>query len=48
MRLVRQEPLDENDEIAEAVWLPCRQAMARMTYESERELVARLFAMQSK
>jgi 8-oxo-dGTP pyrophosphatase MutT (NUDIX family) len=43
MSLVRQEPLEENDEITEAIWLPIPQAIARMTYESERELVARSF-----
>jgi 8-oxo-dGTP pyrophosphatase MutT (NUDIX family) len=42
MRLVRQRPLEENDEITEAIWLPLPEAIARMTYESERELVARL------
>ena len=41
MRLVRQMPLEENDEVSEAIWLPIPQAMARMSYESERELVAR-------
>jgi 8-oxo-dGTP pyrophosphatase MutT (NUDIX family) len=42
MRLVRQRPLEENDEITEAIWLPLPEAIARMTYQSERELVARL------
>jgi 8-oxo-dGTP pyrophosphatase MutT (NUDIX family) len=41
MALVRQEALAPNDEIAEAVWLPVPEAIARMSYESERELVAR-------
>jgi 8-oxo-dGTP pyrophosphatase MutT (NUDIX family) len=39
MRLVRQMPLEKNDEVSEAIWLPVSQAMARMSYESERELV---------
>jgi 8-oxo-dGTP diphosphatase len=43
MRLVRQMPLEENDEVSEAMWLPLPQAMARMSYESERELVERTF-----
>jgi 8-oxo-dGTP diphosphatase len=43
MSLVRQRPLEENDEIIDAVWLPIPEAIARMTYESERELVARTF-----
>ena len=43
MSLVRQKPLEENDEITEAIWLPISEAIARMTYESERELVARSF-----
>ena len=42
MRLVRQMLLEENDEITEAIWLPLPEAIARMTYQSERELVARL------
>jgi 8-oxo-dGTP diphosphatase len=41
MSFVRQEPLEPNDEIAEAIWWPLPEAIARMTYESERELVAR-------
>lgn len=44
MSLVRQEPLEPNDEIAEASWVPLPEAIARMTYDSERELVARSFA----
>jgi 8-oxo-dGTP pyrophosphatase MutT (NUDIX family) len=43
MSLVRQMPLEENEEIAEAIWLPISDAIARMTYESERDLVARSF-----
>jgi 8-oxo-dGTP pyrophosphatase MutT (NUDIX family) len=44
MRLVRQTPLEENDEITEAIWMPLSEAIPRMTYQSERELVARLLA----
>jgi 8-oxo-dGTP pyrophosphatase MutT (NUDIX family) len=43
MRLVRQMPLEENDEVSEAIWLPIARATARMSYESERELVGRAF-----
>ncbi|MGI9073509.1 MAG: NUDIX hydrolase [Bryobacteraceae bacterium] len=43
MRLVSQPHLDENDEIASAIWLPVREAVAMMTYDSERKLVARSF-----
>jgi len=43
MSLLRQEPLEESEEIAEAIWLPMREALARLTYQSERELVARSF-----
>jgi 8-oxo-dGTP pyrophosphatase MutT (NUDIX family) len=45
MKLVQQEPLNENDEIARVIWLPVPEAIAQMTYEAERELVARSFAM---
>jgi 8-oxo-dGTP pyrophosphatase MutT (NUDIX family) len=48
MRLVRQERLEENDEIARAIWLPVQEAIAQMTYEAERELVARSFGMKLK
>src|SRR5438105_15139804 len=41
MSLVRQEALEPNDEITEAVWLPLSEAIARLTYQSERELVTR-------
>jgi|SRR5690348_12236682 8-oxo-dGTP pyrophosphatase MutT (NUDIX family) len=44
MRLVRQTPLEENDEITEAIWMPLPEAIRRMTYQSERELVARSLA----
>jgi 8-oxo-dGTP pyrophosphatase MutT (NUDIX family) len=44
MRLVRQTPLEENDEITEAIWMPFPEAIPRMTYQSERELVARSLA----
>ncbi|MFL6351034.1 MAG: NUDIX hydrolase [Bryobacteraceae bacterium] len=47
MRLVSQERLDANDEIAETVWLRVPAAMARMSYESERGLVARSLAIQN-
>ena len=45
MRLLRQEHLDENDEIARAIWLPVQEAVALMTYESERQLAARTFGV---
>ena len=45
MSLVRQDPLEPNDEIAAAVWWPLPEAIARMTYESERELVQLLSAI---
>lgn len=41
MSVVRQEPLEPNEEIAEAIWWPLPEAIALMTYESERRLVAR-------
>lgn len=41
MRLVRQTHQEPDEEITEAIWLPVPEAMARMTYESERQLVAR-------
>lgn len=39
MTAVTQAQLDEQEEVAEAVWLPIPQALERLTYELEREVL---------
>ena len=41
MSVVEEGALDDQDVVAEAVWLPIGEAMRKLTYERDRELLAR-------
>jgi 8-oxo-dGTP pyrophosphatase MutT (NUDIX family) len=41
MSVVEEGALGEQDEVAEAVWLPVAEAMGKLTYERDRELLQR-------
>ncbi|HET8546820.1 MAG TPA: NUDIX domain-containing protein [Bryobacteraceae bacterium] len=43
MSVVEQHAPEHSEEVAEAVWLQPQEALRRLTYEGERELIARLF-----
>jgi 8-oxo-dGTP diphosphatase len=42
MSVVEEGALGDQDEVAEAVWLPIAEAMGRLTYERDRELLSRI------
>lgn len=43
-RYVRGDPADHDDEIEDARWMPLEQALRELSYEGEREMVARALA----